>query len=218
MIICFHSLDQFFFCKIRPGNRGKIKLRICQLPQQEIGNPLFIAGSDQQIRIRNSSSIQVSFQSICRDPCRIHFSTLYFCGQFFHCTDDLIPASVINGNLEMQAIVVLCGLFQFRDPRPDILIQSGLVTQDSDTHTILLRCLQTGLHIIAEQLHQRVHFILRAVPVLCRKSIYCQILDSHTVRLFTDHFHRLGSLHMPVIAGHSFCFGPTAVAVQIIAT
>ena len=114
----------------------------------------------------------------------------------------------------MQAIVVLCGLFQFRDPRPDILIQSGLVTQDSDTHTVLLRCLQTGLHIIAEQLHQRVHLILRAVPVLCRKSIYCQILDSHTVRLFTDHFHRLGSLHMPVIAGHSFCFGPTAVAVQ----
>ena len=114
----------------------------------------------------------------------------------------------------MQAIVVLRGLFQFRDPHPDILIQSGLVTQDSDTHTVLLRCLQTGLHIIAEQLHQRIHFILRAVPVLCRKSIYCQILDSHTVRLFTDHFHRLGSLHMPVIAGHSFCFGPTAVAVQ----
>jgi len=36
MIICFHSFDQFFFCKIGPGCLGKIELRVGQLPEKKI--------------------------------------------------------------------------------------------------------------------------------------------------------------------------------------
>ena len=213
MIICFHSLHQFFFCEIRPGNRGKIQLRIRQLPQQEIGNPLLIAGADQQIRIRNTCGIQIALQGIRRNIRRIHFAALELRRQFFYCTDDLIPASVIDGDLEMQTVIVLRRLFQFGDPIPDIFIQSRLVSQNSDTHTVLLRRLQTSLHIIPKQLHQRIHFVLRTVPVLCGESIYCQVLNPHTVCLFADYFHSLGSLNMTVVAGHSLCFCPAAVPV-----
>ena len=54
-----------------PKNFGnKIKLGISQLPQQEIRDSLLIAGTDQQIRIRYPSGIQIIFQHIRRDGFR----------------------------------------------------------------------------------------------------------------------------------------------------
>ena len=107
MIICFHSLDQFFFCKIRPGKPGKMKLAICRAAAT--GNWKSSVHHAQN-QIRNSKA-GFLLQEVCsRDPCRSRFSTLYT--QFFHCTDDLMCSLVIikSQYLEIRAIVVLVPL------------------------------------------------------------------------------------------------------------
>ena len=214
MIICLHGTDQFFLGKIRPGNRGKVKLRIGQLPEQEVGDPLLIAGADQKIRIRDPSRIQTAAEIRLGEVLRLQLPLLHFTHQFLGSPEDLVPSAVIDGDLEVQTVIVLSCFLQLGDPVPNILIQSGLLSQHPHTHAVLFRRLQTGLHIVSQQLHQRVHLVLGTIPVLRGESIHRQVLDPHPVGFLTDDLHCLGALHMAVVSGHSLCLCPSAVAVQ----
>ena len=85
---------------------------------------------------------------------------------FAHGAPYLIPPSVIDGDLEMQPVIVFGRFLKFCYSFADVRIQSGLIAQNPDAHPVLLRRLQTGLHIIAQKLHQGIHFFLRSAPVL----------------------------------------------------
>lgn len=90
-----------FFMKIRPCNICKIKLCICQLPHKEIGQSLFSAGSDQQIRVRNTCCIQIPRNRVLRNFLRIQSSISCILCKFTHSTGDLIAASIIQCNLKI---------------------------------------------------------------------------------------------------------------------
>ena len=96
----------------------------------------------------------------------------------------------------------------------DILCQSALISDHTHAHMIFLRRLDTGLHIIAQQCHQCIHFILAALPVLRGKSIDRQVFNPHIICFFTDSLHIFCPLDMSVITGHSFCLCPPSVAIQ----
>src|SRR6185437_287949 len=51
--IISYRLFEVHLPEIRPQRRGKHELRIGALPQQEVADPLFAAGPDQQIRVGN---------------------------------------------------------------------------------------------------------------------------------------------------------------------
>ena len=131
-----------------------------------------------------------------------------------HGSANLITASVVDGNGKIQSILIFGLFFQFGNAVLDILCQSGLITDDADFHMILLCCFDTGFHIIAEQCHKGIHFILAALPVLRGKSIDRQIFNPHIICFFTDSLHIFCPLDMSVITGHSFCLCPPSVAVQ----
>lgn len=54
MTEAFESYAEFIFAKIRPKYICVIKFSVGALPQHIVAQPLFSAGSDKKIRIRNS--------------------------------------------------------------------------------------------------------------------------------------------------------------------
>ena len=139
MIICLYSFDQFFFGKIGPRHRREVKLRISQLPEQEIGNTLLIAGADQKIRRRQTGRVQMGLDHILRDLIRGKFSPHRLLRDPADRTADLIPTAIIEGDLKMKPLIVHRGLFQFLDALPDILVQPRFVADDADAHIVLGR-------------------------------------------------------------------------------
>ena len=95
-----------------------------------------------------------------------------------------------------------------------LLIQRLNVSQHTHFHIIFRRGLQTGLHIIAQQFHQRADFTFRPVPILCGKRIHGQIFNPHSPGFFADPLYILTALCMPVISRHSLGFCPSPVSVQ----
>ena len=61
--------QNFIFCKIRPQYIGKIKLRICSLPQQKVGEPHFRPCSDDQVRRRTVGGIEMRGDILLRHMC-----------------------------------------------------------------------------------------------------------------------------------------------------
>ena len=137
MIVCIDCLFQLFLRKIRPGGIGEIKLRIGQLPHQEVGETLLSAGADQKIRIRNSCRIQRIRNGLLRDILRSKLSPLYLTCKLLHRAAHLVPRAVIDGNLKSDSGIVLCGLLQMRNALLQILVQSGLVPDHADPYIVL---------------------------------------------------------------------------------
>jgi hypothetical protein len=50
---------QVLFCKVRPEGAGDVQLGIRGLPEKKIADPVFAAGSDEQIGIGQSGGIEM---------------------------------------------------------------------------------------------------------------------------------------------------------------
>ena len=144
----------------------------------------------------------------------LKLSCLHLLTGLLYGTHNFIPAAIIKCNLKMKSVIVLCCLFQLCNPVTDIIIESGFISDYPDTHPVLFRCCQTGLHIITQKLHQCFHLILWTIPVFGTEGIYRQILNPHFVSFLTDGFHIPGPLHMPIITRHSLVLRPASVSVQ----
>ena len=158
--------------------------------------------------------IQIGLEQVFIDLFRAYFSRRAVRSQLLGRPGDLVPASVIEGDGEIQSAVVDRRLLQFPDPVLNVVVQRFDISDHADLHIIFRRRLQTGLHIVAQQLHERRHFAVRAVPVLSGKSIDRQVFDAHAPGFLTDPLHVLAALGMPVIPGHPLCLRPASVSVQ----
>ena len=74
----------------------------------------------------------------------------------------LIPPSIINGDLKAYPGIVTRVLFQVPDCLLQIRIQSGLISNDPDSDIILCAFGKAGLHVGPQQIHQRLHLCLRS--------------------------------------------------------
>ena len=70
----------------------------------------------------------------------------------------------------------------------------------------------------SQKLHQGIHFRLRSLPVLRRKSIHCKILDAEISGNFTHFLNCLRALHMTVISCMKRFFAQRPLPSRIMAT
>ena len=97
-------------------------------------------------------------------------------------------------------------LHVFRQP-PDL-------PDDFETHVIFIQLRRFGFEIVDEIFHQRVHFVLRAVPILGGKSVEREIFDAEFAGGADDDARRFRALPMPLDARQPALLRPTAVAVH----
>ena len=133
---------------------------------------------------------------------------------FFHCTNHLIPASIIDCNLKIQSIIFCRSCFQLHDLFLEPGTQTCGIPDHAYTHIIFICCFNTVLQITFQQLHECCHLSLRSVPVFCRKSIHSQIFNSHIMCCFADCFHIFCPNRMTIVSGHSLTFCPSSVPVK----
>ena len=158
--------------------------------------------------------IQIGLEQVFTDLFRAHFSRRAVRSQLLRRPGNLIPASVVEGDGKIQPAVINRRLLQFPDPVLNIVVQRFNISDHADLHVILRRRLQAGLHIIAQQLHERRHLAVRAVPVLSGKGIDRQVFDTHAPGFLTDPLHIFAALGMSIIPGHPLCLRPAPVSVQ----
>ena len=101
--------------------------------------------------IRDSScSIQVASNRILCDLIRRNFSIRHILCHLSHSSCNLIAASIIHGDLEVQLIIILGKLLQFTDAFLNIRCKSRDIADNFDFHLIIPGYLDTFLQITAE--------------------------------------------------------------------
>ena len=104
--------------------------------------------------------------------------------------------------------------FQYSNLLLEFIIQPAGISDYTDSHIILVRCLYTVLKITAQKLHQSIYFILWTVPVLCGKCIHGYIFYAQIMRCFTDNFNILCPHGMSIVSWHSSFLCPASVSIQ----
>ena len=115
-----------------------------------------------------------------------------------HSSCNLIAASIIHGDLEVQLIIILGKLLQFTDAFLNIRCKSRDIADNFDFHLIIPGYLDTFLKITTKQLHKPVHFFSGAFPVLRGKSIYCQIFHAQIFNIIADLLQIGAALNMSI--------------------
>src|SRR5690554_2763172 len=59
VLIRYDGFKKIFLLEVRPQGGGEIQFAVSDLPQQEITDPLFPAGSDQKFRIGKARGFEV---------------------------------------------------------------------------------------------------------------------------------------------------------------
>src|SRR3989339_1067404 len=59
LLIIFDRLEEVALAEVRPEHLCKIELGVRHLPEEKIADPVFTAGPDKQIRIREPCGIEV---------------------------------------------------------------------------------------------------------------------------------------------------------------
>jgi hypothetical protein len=99
--------------------------------------------------------------------------------------------------------MVLCHLEGFIDFLQDILGKPLPTAKHSKSYLLLEHQWSLADHKPLEQPHQKIEFILRALPILARETKQCQVGDPQSSTGLYHRAHRLGTTPMPFDAGQS---------------
>src|ERR1700761_9635153 len=122
--------------EIGPMNGNENELAIGRLPHQEIRQPLLAAGADDQIRIGNFRSVEISAKRLIVDRRRIALAFRYLGGEALSGAGDFLTRAVIERDDEMKAIVVAREIFGFLEQRADIRLQPLTLADHADSDAV----------------------------------------------------------------------------------
>ena len=113
--IFFQRGLEMFFTKVRPVDIGVIILRIRPLPDQEIAQAVLTTGTDNQVRVRQATGIEIAANQFFGHI--IGFNAVTH--QILYRMDDFITPTVVKSHIQDELCVVL-GFFAGVD---DLLLQ-----------------------------------------------------------------------------------------------
>ena len=125
--------------KIGPEHRGELKFRVGALVQEEIAQPHFPAGTDKQVHVRLAFCIQFVRQRGFADLVGPDFAPQGFFHKAPRGANQLRPPAVIDGDVQVQAGIVLRA-FLGVDERGALLVgHAVLVAQNADAHVLFVQ-------------------------------------------------------------------------------
>ena len=200
--------------KVRPQHRRENKFRVCVLVKQEIAQPLFSTGPDQQIHVRLPPGIQMIGNRLFRNLFFPDVAVPYQCGYLLRRHDQFSPAAVVHSNIQPESRVFPGPVFRLNQRFPLFFRQPALVAQNQDPDIFRVQLINLGGKEVQDQLHQCSHFLFGAVPVFRGKSIQTQCSDSQIIRM-ADNLPQ-GFRTLPMAPGHVqlMLLGPAAVSVH----
>ena len=92
--------------EIRPVDRHEHQFAVGRLPHQKIGQALFAAGADNQVRIRDIWRVEVSANCVNGNRGRVALSIRNFTRQPLRGIGDFLPRSVVESDDETEPRVI----------------------------------------------------------------------------------------------------------------
>ena len=148
------------------------------------------------------------------DVRRIELAPLGLFGNAPHGVHDFNAAAVAQRHDQRQAVVFGKGRDGFLEMFLHVFRQAVNLPDDFQPHVVFVQLRRFGLEIVDEIFHQRIHFVLGAVPILGGKSVEREIFDAEFARRANDRPRRFRALPMTLDARQAALLRPAAVAVH----
>ncbi|OIQ67880.1 hypothetical protein GALL_505390 [mine drainage metagenome] len=146
-------------------DRHKYEFAVGRLPHQEIRQPLFAAGANDQIGIGNVGCVKVLTKRVGVDRRRITFSFCNLAREPLRRMGDFMPRPVVEGDHEIEAIIVPRQVFGLFQKRADIGLQSLALADHPNPDTVAMQRRQVVADKAPQQAEQIADFGRRTRPV-----------------------------------------------------
>jgi hypothetical protein len=210
-LIIDERLEEFPAPEIRPQDRRDPDLGIGDLPEQKIGDPELPARPDEQVGIRNSRRIQVSRKTGFVQTIRIDSRVLQ---DFFHGTDNLGPAAVIDGQNDSQTVMGASHCFYSFKLSLDSLGNSLSLADDNKPDLVFYHLFILFLEVFLEQPPEQGDLSLRPFPILLGKGVKSQEADAQTGTGFDNLLNGFRAGPVPLDPRLPALFRPAAIPVH----
>src|SRR4051812_8851893 len=196
--------------EVRPKRVGEVKLRVGELPQQEIADALLAAGADKEIGLRCVAHGEIRMKLFFR-----HFFTpgmvLQEAVERLH---DVPAAAIVRRNGEREAAVPLGQLLRLLDQPADLRIEATQIAHHLEPHAVAMQLFHLVGEGALEELHEQRHFLRRTAPVLRAEREQGQVFDAPLRARLDRRPHRLDAALVAGEARQMPAFRPASVAIH----
>lgn len=209
-----YRLVELLAAKSRPETIGDIHLRIGQLPEKEIRNTVLPSRPNKQIRIRDAAQHEVRCENVLVDLIGFELTALNAARKLPRSMDDFQPAAVRNSHDQRHPLVAGRTVDRIGELSTRCRRQLTQVPNGIQPDVVLRQRLRLLTNRVHQQLHQRVHFRFRTIPVLRAEGVKRQVLDAQLRAGLRNVSDRLNAL---VVTYHSTVTAlarPSAVSIH----
>ena len=198
--------------EVEPQGLGKVKLRVRQLPDQEIADPLFPSGADEQIGLggeihreeRREFVLGVSRALIRKLP-----------DHLFHRLQDVPASAVVGRDGQRQTLVAAGERLCFRGKAGDPLPERAYVTYQLEPDAVGVELFGFLFQRIEKQLPENRDLLGGAAPVLRAESKERQVLDTLIDAGAGRFAHRLDAAPVAVFRQEAAAASVAAVRMRV---
>lgn len=165
-------------------------------------------------RIRHPGRIEQIGEHILRQLLRAALSGGALRGKALRRTDDLIAAAVVQAEIHLYALVFLRAFHSLLRLTPQLRRQARQVAEKAESHTVAVHVADCLAEVFLQQVHNGVHLVLRALPVLRGEGVDRQVLQADALGIICDRAERLRARLMSCRTRQATLLCPTAVAVH----
>jgi len=151
--------------EVRPIDRHEDEFAIGGLPEQKIGQPLFTAGADDHIGIRQIRLVEMTRQQFGRDLIDQQPPLAHFDGEPTRRACDFLPRAIVESDDQHQAVIALGQLFGFFKQSPDVGRQVLALADNPHADIAFVQIGEIVADEAPKQRQQVANFRLRPRPV-----------------------------------------------------
>src|SRR5579859_1734939 len=157
---------------VRPVDGLEDQFRVGALPEQEIGDPLFAAGADDQVGSGRRRGREVGLEQGLVEVAGAGQPVLDSLGEGPGGVDDVGLSAVVERHLQVEPMIAGgAGLGAFDDLQ-DVRVEPGAPADDAHPDPLALEAVDVALEIGLEQTHQLGHLPRGTAPVLGGEAEY----------------------------------------------
>src|SRR5438270_3784257 len=209
-LVIRNCLLQLWNVEIGPECFSHEEFGVRRLPEQEIAGPLLAGRADYEVGIGQFGVVQTSVEGGFVDSKRVQPIGHQLSDRVHH----LSPAAIVEADVEHAAAVGCRPLHRLSDLVPHSRRESFQAPAEENPDATLVQLVQFPAHALVEKAHQRAYLGARPRPVLGRKRVDGEKLNTHLFAAAEDPPNGFDARAMTEAVRTFAQPGPTPVAVH----
>src|SRR5258705_6380198 len=208
-----HGQVEVARAEVRPEHGRDQKLRVRDLPQEEVRDPHLAAGADQEIGVGDVRGVEGAAHVLLGDVLGLQVAGLDLTRQRAERVQQLVPAAVVEGHQHGQPRVVPGLVHHVVDAAANTQGDPARLAEDAEPGVAGHELGELGVDRALEQVHQHRDLIQRPAPVLRREGVEREEPEPDRVGRAHDAALRLDALAVTGDPRQAAAAPPPSVAV-----